>query len=74
MTPIPATAFRPKKETHRLVFEPEKGWHTAVWFEGRWVDALRLSIELHPSHIMEALPDSDVDPKARGRARLRAGR
>ena len=45
---FPTIAKAPRKEDEPLfLFCPEEGWHTGVWFEGRWVDALTLEEELY---------------------------
>jgi hypothetical protein len=48
----------PREEGRRLLlFCPVEGWVTGDWFDGRWVDALTLEHELHPSHYLDLPPE-----------------
>jgi hypothetical protein len=45
------------EEDLALLYCPEQGgWHTAVFFERRWVDFATMTLELTPTHWLPTLP------------------
>jgi len=58
-TPRPISAARTDDpERTLLLFCPEQGgWQTGVFFESRWLDYATLSVDLHPTHFADVLPD-----------------
>jgi hypothetical protein len=64
MTPEPIETAPPITDTSPLLlFCPEQGgWHSGVWFYGKWLAYIDSSIILHPTHWMMAPVDpEDVD-------------
>ena len=48
-------------ECTRLLYCPDKGgWHTGVFWEGRWLDAATLTTELHPTHFTDVPPEPEA--------------
>jgi hypothetical protein len=40
------------EEALAFLYCPEQGgWHTAVFFEQRWVDVATMTLELEPTHV-----------------------
>ncbi len=51
----------PREEGRRLfLFCPVEGWVAGDWFDGRWVDALTLAHELHPTWWLD-VPEEPAD-------------
>jgi hypothetical protein len=49
------------EEDLALLFCPEQvGWHTAVFFERRWVDLATMTLELEPTHWLPIPPDPEL--------------
>jgi hypothetical protein len=44
-----------------LLFCPEEGgWHTGIWFLGRWLAYYDTSVVLHPSHWLPVPDDPPI--------------
>jgi hypothetical protein len=55
-----ATAPTHDPEHTLLLYCPQDGgWHTGVFFEGRWLDSATLTRELHPTHFTDVPPEPE---------------
>lgn len=60
MTPAPITTAPTNDTPPLLLFCPEQGgWHSGIWFYGKWLAYIDDSIILHPTHWMQAPFDPD---------------
>jgi hypothetical protein len=51
MTPQPISTAPEEDDKPILLFCPEQGgWHTGVWFRGKWLAYIDMSVVLRPSH------------------------
>jgi hypothetical protein len=51
MTPQPISTAPQEDDQPLLLFCPHQGgWHTAVWFRGKWLAYIDISVVLEPSH------------------------
>jgi len=51
MTPRPISTA-PHEDDHLLLlfYSHQGGWHTGIWFRGKWLAYLDTSVVLEPSH------------------------
>ena len=60
MTPEPIGTAPTIDNPPLLLFCPEQGgWHSGIWFYGKWLAYIDDSIILHPTHWMHAPFDPD---------------
>jgi hypothetical protein len=51
MTPQPISTAPEEDDKPILLFCPDQGgWHTGVWFRGKWLAYIDMSVVLEPSH------------------------
>lgn len=63
MTPQPISTAPEENDKPLLLFCPDQGgWHTGVWFRGKWLAYIDMSVVLQPSHWLPVPtdpPDTD---------------
>jgi hypothetical protein len=68
-----ATAPTDDPERTLLLFCPEQGgWHTGLFFEGRWLDFATLAVALEPTHWLPEPPEPDEAERVAQRIEHRA--
>jgi hypothetical protein len=62
MTPQPISTAPHEEDAPLLLFCPEQGgWHTGVWFLGKWLAYIDTSVVLQPSHWLPIPPEPFSD-------------